>query len=139
MIAGEIGFVWWQAGMLYCMCEWSLELGRSDDAERLGREGLELAHGINDRMHTVYLLALLARAAAHGGRAERAGVIWGAVEAEEQKGAVGQWEDERELYAAPVLAHAGPDFERGRHVGSRLSFDEAVEYALSEVGMDARE
>jgi predicted ATPase/class 3 adenylate cyclase len=138
-IAEEIGFDWWKAGMLYCMCEWSLELGRRDDAESLGREGVELAHRIGDRMHTVYVLALLARAAAQDGKGERAGVLWGAVEAEEQRGIVGQWEDERELYAAPVLEHAGPEFERGRTIGRGLPLNEAVVLALDEsaIGNDS--
>jgi predicted ATPase/class 3 adenylate cyclase len=124
--AAETGFLWWQVGMLYHLCEWSFESERSHEADGFGREGLELAHRIGDRMHGVYLLALLARAAAEDGRLEHAGFLWGAVEAEEKRGIVGQWEDERELYAAPVLAHADDDFERGRRAGRGLSFDEAV-------------
>ena len=101
-MAAEAGLLWWQTGMLQCLCEWSLESDRPDEADRFGREALRLAHRIGDRMHGLYLLAHLARGAAEDGRLERAGVLWGALEAEEERGIVGQWEDERELYAAPV-------------------------------------
>jgi len=131
-MAAETGFLWWQIGMLYDLCEWSFESARPDEAHRFGREALELAHRIGDRMHGVYLLALLARGAAEDGRLERAGFLWGALEAEEKRGIVGQWEGERELYAAPVLAHAGDDFERGRTAGRGLSLDDAVGVALAD-------
>jgi predicted ATPase/class 3 adenylate cyclase len=129
-LAGEAGFIWWQVGQLHQLGECALALGRLEDAERSIREGLELAHRIGNRMHVVYDLALLARFAAERGESERAGVLWGAVEADEQRGPVGQWEDERDAYAAPVLAHAGQEFDTGRGQGLRLSLDEAVEYAL---------
>lgn len=130
-MAAETGLLWWHVGMLYHLCEWSLQGERPEEADRFGRESLALAHRIGDRMHSVYLLALLARGAAEDGRLERAGVLWGAVEAEEERGIVGQWEDEREVYAAPVLAHAGGDFERGRTEGHGLTLDEAVGVALA--------
>ena len=87
------------------------------EAERFGHDALEVAHRIGDRQHRIYLLALHARSAATDSDSRRAGLLWGAVEAEERRGLVGQWEDERELYAAPVLAHAGPEFEAGRMEG----------------------
>jgi hypothetical protein len=129
----EARFVWWQVAMLYLLCEWSIELGRPREAEGFGREALELAQGIADRMHAVYLVALLARIAAEDGRLERAGLLWGVIEAEEQRATVGQWESERETYAEPVLARVGPEFERGREQGRQLAFDEAVARALSDV------
>jgi predicted ATPase len=130
-VAGEIGFRWWQVGSLAALCEWSLELGKSSEAEAYGRDALGLALEIGDRMHAVYLLALLARVSADDGRLERAGLLWGALESEEERGPVGQWEAERHVYAARVLAVAGPDFERGRAEGRRLSLEEGVSYALS--------
>ena len=44
---------------------------------------------------------------------------------------IGQWEDEREDYAAPVLAHDGPEFARGRERGRGLSLEEATAFALA--------
>jgi predicted ATPase len=131
-LARETGFAWWEVGSLYTLCEWALEAERREDAERTGREALALAGRIGENMHAVYLLALLARIAAQDGRLERAGVLWGVIEAEEGRRVVGQWEAERDAYAAPVLAHAGADFERGREEGRRLSFEEGIERALSD-------
>ena len=128
-LAGEVGFVWWQAGVVCELGECALALDRHDDAERWLREGLELAHRIESRMHVVYALALLARLAAQRGDELRAGRLWGALEREEQRGTIGQWEDERASYAAPVLARAGPGFERALEEGRRLSVDAAVELA----------
>ena len=118
--------------MLHRLCEWSFEDERPDEAGRYGRQAAELAHRIGDRMHGVYVLAVLARIAAEDGRSEQAGILWGAIEAEEERGTIGQWESERELYAAPVLAHAGADFEQGRSKGLGLSLDDAVAVALAE-------
>ena len=128
-LAAEAGFTWWQTGMLYDLCERSVEVGRWEEAERFGWEALDLAHRIGDRLHAVYLLALLARIAGETGRLEKAGLLWGALEQEEERGPVGQWEAEREAYAAPVLARTGGEFQRGRERGRRLSFDEAIKEA----------
>jgi predicted ATPase/class 3 adenylate cyclase len=129
-LAVEAGFLWWQVAMLHRLCEWSFESGQPGEATRYGQEAVRVADRIGDRMHGVYTVALLARIAAEEGRLEGAGVLWGAVEAEEQRGTIGQWEGERELYADAVLAHAGADFERGRAQGTGLSLDEAVRVAL---------
>ncbi len=57
--------------------------------------------------------------------------MWGAIEAEEALGPVGQWEDERAAYEAAVKAAEGPDFQTGRDHGRRLTLGEAVDYALA--------
>jgi hypothetical protein len=82
---------------------------------------------VGERQCVVYSLALLARTAAEGGDPARAGRFWGALEREEERGPVGQWEAEREQYAVAVLARAGPEFERGLEEGRRLSLDAAVD------------
>jgi predicted ATPase/class 3 adenylate cyclase len=131
-LAGETGFLWWQAGNLLHLGEIAVESGRPMDAERWLRKGLLLTHHLGDRQQLVYGLALLARLAAEQGSAERAGRLWGAVEAEEQRGVIGQWENERDDYARKALARGGRELERGREAGRRLSLDEAVEIALAE-------
>ncbi|TMK95879.1 MAG: adenylate/guanylate cyclase domain-containing protein [Actinobacteria bacterium] len=130
-LAAEVGFTWWQEHYLYRACEWSLGLGRPAEAEAYGCDALRLAHQIGDRQVRVYMFALLARAAATQAQQERAGVLWGALESDEKRGPVGQWEDERDQYAAHVLECEGPEFERGREDGRKLALDEAVEYALA--------
>ena len=107
------------------------ELGRTDLAWQRAREALRLCREVGDRQLTVYALALLARFAAAAGQAERAGRLWGAIESEEARGPVGQWEREREQIASTVVMPS-PQFESGRSTGRSLSLDEAVEYALGE-------
>lgn len=130
-LAGEVGFAWWQVHYLYVACEMCLELGRPGEAERWGREGLGLAVETANRQMIVYLLAQLSAAAAAQGDAERSGLLWGAVEREEGRGPIGQWEGERADYRSRVKPDDHEQFELGRTRGALLSPAEAVEHALS--------
>jgi predicted ATPase len=131
--AAEVGFTWWQVHQLYHGSEWSLALGRTGEAEAYGRDALRLAVAIQDRQLTVYLLAILAGTAAAQGHLEKAGAVWGAVEAEEGRGRVGQWEAERDVYAARVLDHENEAFATGRVKGRRMTLSDAVDYALADI------
>ena len=128
--AAEVGFVWWQLHQLYHACEWSLALEHLGEAEAHGSAALRIAQEIGDRMMMVYLLSLIARCAVEHDDTERAGRLWGAIETEEARAPMGQWEMEREAYAAPLLRGAGAGFERGRTLGRTLSLDEAVTQAV---------
>ena len=130
-MAAEIGFTWWQVGMLIAFVECLVELRRIDEAEAVAREELALARGIADRQSTVYGLVQLAWISSVRGDMARAGRLWGAVEAEEARAPVGQWEDEREIYAERVLGAGDPELERSRQGGRGVSFTNAVEEALS--------
>jgi predicted ATPase len=127
----QVGFTWMRANALLDVADLSRELGRDDAAERCAREGLHLSHHLADRQSVMYALALLARFAASSSQSERAGRLWGAIEAEEARAPVGAWEHQREEFAAPVLADGGPEFEAGRAAGRLLSLDEAVDDALA--------
>jgi predicted ATPase/class 3 adenylate cyclase len=131
-LARQIGSAWWVAVSTSILADKAVVLGRWEDVERWAREGVSETHAIGERQFLLFDLALLARAAVETGRVERAGILWGVIETEEARGQVGQWEAEREEYAAPVLAAAGLEFERGRVAGRRLTLDEAVDYALAE-------
>jgi hypothetical protein len=109
-----------------------IQLSRLDEAERVMREVLPQTRSIGERQFLLFGLAQLAWVAAKTGRTERAGTLWGAVETEEARGPVGQWEAERPEYQAAVLAVAGPDFDQGRATGRALTLDEVVEYALGD-------
>ena len=128
--AAEVGYAWWQLHQVYHSCEWSLELGRTAEAEAYGRDALRIASAIQDRQLTVYLLAVLASRAAAEGQVWKAGLLWGAVEAEEGRGRIGQWEAERDVYAARVLERESEPFERGRVEGRHIALSDAVEHAL---------
>jgi tetratricopeptide (TPR) repeat protein len=136
-LADETGFTWWEVGMLGARVECLLELGRIDDAEPAARRHLELARAIGERQHSVLGLVLHAWIAARRGDAERAHLLWGAVEAEERWGLLGQWEAERDEYAAKVGVRSGAELDRARSRGRGLSLQAAIEEALRPVGAGA--
>ncbi len=131
MLCGQVGYTWMQASAIMNCADVSHALGRTAVANERAREAVRLSQQVGDRQMTLYALALLARFAVAEGRADRAGLLWGAVEAEEGRGPVGTWDQDREEHAAPVLAHAGPEFEAARAKGRGLALDEAVGVALS--------
>jgi predicted ATPase len=135
--AAEIGFTWWQIGMLQGLSECYLQLGRLDEGEAAGRKQLLLSRKIGERQSSVYGLVFLAWAASQRKDAARAGLLWGAVEAEEKRAPIGQWELERDLYAGRVLVADGPEFRRAREEGRRLSLERAVEEVLGGGGSPA--
>ena len=62
-------------------------------------------------------------------------LIWGAIEAEEARSAMGAWAKERNRFWEPIRAHAGPDLERGIELGRELSFSEGIEVALGSASL----
>jgi hypothetical protein len=118
--------------MLAIVAAYAMELGRVDDAASSARRSLELSSGMRDPMNMTWGLITMAWAAAARGEAGRAGVLWGAMEAEEARTPITWEEGERERYEASVLKVAGPEFDQGRVRGRHLSLEEAVEYALGD-------
>jgi tetratricopeptide (TPR) repeat protein len=135
-LAAEVGFSWWRLGALQEYAEYAIRLGRFDDAPAPLHESLELARSIDDRQHIAYGLTALAWLAAETGRLEDSGVLWGTLEAEAERMPFGQWEQDRDGYAAHIV-RATPEFERGRERGRLLSLQQVLDEALamsSEVG-----
>ena len=130
-LAERIGFDWWRAGVLINAAEYALKLGRIDQAAPRAQAGLRIAHAMGDRQTTAFALSLHAWIAADAGEPDRAGHLWGAIEAEAARGRIGQWEGVSEEYAARLSPVAGPEFERARSQGRALPLDDAVELALS--------
>jgi predicted ATPase len=130
-LAAATGFTWWRVGMLSGLAECLLDLRRPDEAEPVVREHLTLARETSDRQSSLIGLVLFAWLAALRGDGSRAGLLWGAVEAEEQRAPVGQWEIERDDYAERVLGAGGEVLELSRRRGRGLSFDAAIEEALA--------
>ena len=102
------------------------ELGRLDDAERHAQRSLELSHGLGDRRQMIFAGAELAIIAAYRGDAARAGLLWGAVEAEASSRRVGQWESGQAEFEALVLRVDGPAFSAARAEGALLSIADAA-------------
>ncbi len=130
-LAEELGFTWWRTGMLGSLVDRELERGHFAEASGPARQALALAHEQHDRRRVLLALARLALIAAAGGEPERAGLLWGAVEAEEAHASAGSWAQAREHFADALLAQADERFERGRASGRALSLDEAVTQALA--------
>jgi predicted ATPase/class 3 adenylate cyclase len=132
VLAERAGHVWWQSVMLVIVSGYAMELGRVDDAESSARRSLELSSGMRDPLNMTWALTTMAWAAAARGEAGRAGILWGAMEAEEARTPI-SWEgDERERYEAGLLKVSGLEFDQGRARGRRLSLEKAVEYALGD-------
>jgi predicted ATPase/class 3 adenylate cyclase len=127
--AREIGFTWWEGVMTGNAADTAALLGR-DDVTPLARDALRILHSIGDRQNTIYGLADFAKYEATAGDLDRAGVLWGAIEAEERRAPVGAWEQVKHE-VADVLPPLPPDaLRRGR----ALTLDEAVNYALETDG-----
>ena len=134
VLLGTVGFSWMQAHALMDAAGVLHELGRTRAAGEPARAALRLAWEIGDRRTTVYVLAQLAGLAAAAGRAEQAGLLWGAVEAEQARRPIGGLERHHDELAAAVLVAAGPELEAARAHGRTLSLDEAVDGALAAAG-----
>ena len=130
-IVHEVGFDWWEAGKLLELGRYALEAGDVDEGDRRAREALRIFKRIQGRQNIVVALAVLGRAAAARDDAERAGTLWGAIEADEARGPLGFWEQRRDEYAALLAPVFGPEFDRAREAGRALSLEDAVEYALA--------
>jgi len=131
-VARAAGLAFWEAEEASELARIERAAGRLDIAETHARDSLERSSQIRHRVGVVGALATLATIARAAGEIERAGLLWGALEAEERR-APATWAIDREAWEALVSADAGPEFERARRTGSVLNFDEAVALALKSV------
>jgi predicted ATPase len=125
----QIGHTWLLKGALIESADLARELGQMEKAEERAREGLRVAISMGDRQGTVFAVATLAQNSTAAGELERAGRLWGALEAEAERAPVGSWERLRDE-AADTVARDDPVFELGRGEGRRLSLEEAAALAL---------
>ncbi|MFN2470787.1 MAG: adenylate/guanylate cyclase domain-containing protein [Gaiellaceae bacterium] len=135
-LAGEVGFIWWQAGNALLAAEWAQELGRRDEADRWAREAMSAAHGIGDSIRCMSALMVLSRLAADADQLRRAGLLWGAAEAEEERTTVPLpiwWDENRARRDPTAQARTDAAFEDGRLEGRRLALGEAVAAAVRDL------
>ena len=125
-IAHDAGWTWWELGALGNAAAAERERGGLDEAEHLASRSLALSLEIGDRQHMVFAGAELAVVAALRDDIGRAGRLWGAIEREAASGRVGQWEQYRKEFEAPVMRGAGPAFTMACAEGSILSIAEAA-------------
>jgi predicted ATPase len=127
----RIGYTWIQASTLLGIAELCQELGRPEIAEARAIEALRLSWQLVDRRSSVYALASLVSLAAAQGDIARAGRLWGAIEAEESRAPLGNWDQMRDEYAAEIVTSGDAEFENARTAGHALTLNEAVDYALA--------
>ena len=125
-LADEAGWTWWAAGEYDDAAMFERELGQLDAAELHSVRSLELALRLGDQRLILFGAAGLAAIAAARGDAERAGRIWGAVEAEASTGRVGRWHRERPEYEGSVLIVDGDVFREAHAEGKTLSIAAAA-------------
>jgi hypothetical protein len=89
-----------------------------------------MAERFHDRAGRAFGVGILAWVAAERGEQERAGRLWGAIEAEQAGAPLGGWRRRRDACEARILELAGPNFEQARAEGCSLTLDAAVALAL---------
>ena len=124
------GWVWGESLLLMDLADLSARLGRVNEAEIYGRESLEISLKIGSRRGVVFGLAALAVAARVRRDVERAGTLWGAIEAEEERSFLGSWPTYREWYASVVLSPASDDLDRCLEDGRRMTLEDVTAFAL---------
>jgi predicted ATPase/class 3 adenylate cyclase len=133
----DLGFEWFEAIALMNLGEFELKLGRQDEAEQHASAALNLARRTDDRQNMVFALAALALAARARGDDERAGRIWGAIEAESARAPIGRWESVyHQEYEQQILQGAGRAFERGLGDGRNISLEAVAASILGAGGTE---
>jgi predicted ATPase/class 3 adenylate cyclase len=130
--SASINFTWFQTHALLLAADFALRLGRFDVASSCAKDAVRLSHSMGDVLAVAYGLTTLAQLAAERSEPGRAGLLWGAIEGESDRTRIGQWEGEKDELASALAGVQGPEFERGREKGRRLSLDDAVAYALGD-------
>ena len=123
------GWKWGDTIGLLNLADLAIRLDRPDDAETHALEALELTRETGDRTRRVFAVASLAIVAHKRGDDERAGTLWGAVEAEENRFPLEVWTAERADYAEQIEDAPGAEFESGRRRGLAFSPEEMIAYA----------
>lgn len=109
------------------------ELGRPSEAEECSRASLAIAREMDDRIGLIDGLAFLARAAADLGDIERAGRLWGAIQAEVERAPVAGWDYERGRTEPHIVAHTGARLDDCFDAGRALALADAVQYGLGDL------
>ena len=119
-MARESGWLWWETQKLVNLAAAAIEEADADEAERRARAVLPLALRMGHSQYELFALAVLARAAALRGNAERALALWATVEmTEDAPGRFGRFDR-----ATSAAMPEGPRPEP-------LPLDQAVALALA--------
>ena len=131
-MAADLKWDWWRAGCLMLLAFLALDRGDIDEAERDAPEALRLVRQDESPQGVLSPLTALARVALARGEPGRAGLLWGAVEAESQRAPSRAWERVRAERAGPLLHERDAEFLAGVEEGRRIDIWDAVAIVLGE-------
>ncbi|HJQ75301.1 MAG TPA: adenylate/guanylate cyclase domain-containing protein [Gaiellaceae bacterium] len=133
-LAGEADWAWWESGQRHELLMLGLLRGDLDGAEREGLVALEMERAQENRLWTLYTLAGLAQVALARGDLERAGLLWGAAEAE--AASLPRWAGERERRGGALVDEEREPFADARERGRALDLWDAAALVLPEHGSE---
>ena len=132
-MAAEVGWHWWRAGALASLALVDVDRGNLDAAERNSKESLRLILQDESRRRTFVPLTVLARIELTRRDFRRAGLLWGALEAEDERSPDRIWQRVRPERAGPLLAESDAEFLSALDEGRELELWDAVAIALGDV------
>jgi predicted ATPase len=130
-IAESIGWIWWRGVTLGTLADFLVERDPRE-AEEVLLSALLSLDAAGDRGNVTLSLSSAAMIAARRGNAERAGTLWGAVEAEAERQPRPSTNDAMAEVEPSLETVRGDAFEEARRHGSTLNLEDAVTYALGE-------
>jgi hypothetical protein len=125
-LARKIGWRWWLAGTLSELADVALSDRRGPDARTLLSEAVGLGLQVHDRVGLSWYLSQFALVLARDGATEKAGELWGAVEAAAVFIPGGPWPRDFEALQGELLEFADGDFVRGAEQGRSLELEDVA-------------
>ena len=132
-ISADLGWDWWRGGILAYLAFLAIDRGDLDEAERVSLEVLLIDRQEENRPAAFLPLTTLARVALERKDRRRAGLLWGALEAERERASNQAWEHVRVERSGPLLDETSRTFLAGVEDGCQLDFWDAVGVALGEL------
>ena len=130
--ARDVEWDWWRAGQLSNLAYLALDRDDLEEAARDAREGLAIDRREENRQWAMWVLTALARVALARGDGERAGLLWGGVQAESERVPYGRWHARSSELAADLLSESGQVFLAAVERGRELDLWDAAAIALGE-------
>jgi predicted ATPase len=129
-VSGSLGFTWFQGVTLLGAAEQLIAANDHETAIPIFVDGLEALLSVQDRINLPAALAAGAAIAAARSSPERAGTLWGAVEATAEREPRGSTNAAMAEYGPYVERVKGGEFEAGRRRGRTLPLEAAVREAI---------
>ena len=129
-VSGSLGFTWFQGVTLLGAAEQLVAANDPEAAIPIFLDGLDALLSVQDRINLAIALAVGAAIAATRSSPERAGTLWGAVEAAAEREPRDSTTAAMAEYEPYVERVKGSEFEAGRRRGRTFSLEGAVREAL---------